>query len=97
MKERFDERGYHFDGNAPTAKEIRELRKQKERADELEGIDESLIITGKRSRSGLAPNYTVDFGDSGADDDDAAAEEAPVATKSKITEKIDDDDEAEFI
>ena len=55
MKARFDAKGVHFHGEAPTAKELKVWRAKKERQEDLEGIDQSLIITGKRSRAAAAP------------------------------------------
>ena len=66
MKQRFAARDITFKGDAPTEKEIRAFRSAKARADDMEGIDTSLIIHGKRTRGGgrtAKPRRTVDSDD----------------------------------
>ena len=55
MKARFEDKGVEFAGAAPTAKEIKTHRARKEREEDLAGIDQSLIIEGKRPRRAAAP------------------------------------------
>ena len=77
MKARFDAKGVHFHGESPTAKELKVWRAKKERQEDLEGIDQSLIITGKRSRAAAAPPPAprASVGAAAlADDDDDEAE-----------------------
>lgn len=56
MKARFEDKGVEFAGAAPTAKEIKTHRARKEREEDLAGIDQSLIIEGKRPRRAAAPS-----------------------------------------
>jgi len=85
----------------PSEKEIKAVKKRKERAKELEGIDMSNIITSSRRRSTSSfiplpppPQIEVDSDDDDEDDDDDA-EGNDAEDDDDDAEGDDDDDDAE--
>lgn len=58
LRRRLEDAGFKFQGAVPTDGEIKAVRKQSERAQELEGLDLSVIVSESRRR-GTAPPQAV--------------------------------------
>ena len=66
LTERLQQAGAKWNGKIPTAKDIAKARAEKQKQDDLEGLDTSLIIQGRRSRRARGNvNYTEPFGNEG--------------------------------
>ena len=75
LKERLVAKGYEIEGEAPTAKEIKAAKRQRDQMEEDDnGMDLSNIITGKRRRADVS--YAAPLEENNVDDvdDDEEAE-----------------------
>ena len=75
LKERLEAKGYEIAGEAPTAKEIKAAKRQRDQMEEDDnGMDLSNIITGKRRRADIS--YAAPLEENNVDevDDDEEAE-----------------------
>ena len=75
LKSRLEAKGYEIAGEAPTAKEIKAAKRQRDQMEEDDnGMDLSNIITGKRRRADVS--YAAPLEENNVDDvdDDEEAE-----------------------
>eukprot|EP00980_Cylindrotheca_fusiformis_P018795 scaffold6265_cov193-Cylindrotheca_fusiformis.AAC.15 len=105
LTERLQEAGASWKGKIPTPHDISKAKAERQRQDDLDGLDTSLIVEeGRGRRRRGAVNYAVDIANDEEEEEEEAEEAAePPRKKAKSPksnedneEEDDDDDESDF-
>ncbi|TMW60693.1 hypothetical protein Poli38472_000735 [Pythium oligandrum] len=94
LRDRLDNAGVRFSGTYPSRHDIAEAKKKREKAQELDGIDTSLIIDAPRSRRATPLRPDIRYGNDRDEEEDD--EPAPMTDRLQDESEEKESSEAEF-
>mmetsp|Transcript_19578 Transcript_19578/g.29035 ORF Transcript_19578/g.29035 Transcript_19578/m.29035 type:complete len:268 (-) Transcript_19578:273-1076(-) len=102
LTDRLKEAGASWRGSLPSSKDIAKAKAEKQRKNDLDGLDTSLILETSRRRKRAVVNYSTNYGDDeenhSEDNVNQDGKEAPrkITSKKKDNSSTDDSDNESF-